>query len=555
MWSDVYSMSIFKSKVLKSICLILTCGILSFTMGCEEEQSDGKGYLFNYTMMQNPQNLDPQIATDSNSITVIDNTFTGLMTKDDDNNIVCGVAESYTVSEDGLTYVFYLRKDYKWYTSDGLTINVTADDFLFTFQRLFNPEMQSPYGEKFSCLKNAQAILNGNEEYSYTDIGVYTSDSYTITFLLDTPNSEFLDLLTQSYAMPCNREFFNSTHSTYGLYDYSTISNGAFYVKQWFYDKYGNDNFLTLRRNPMNPNYDDYSPYAIQFTIDEDTELSEIQHSFYKDETDLYYCDTIDSSSIDKDDVVISYNVSTVGIVFNIEDAQFKSKNLRNAFAYSIDRTQALEKSTSDIDVAYGIVPSACTILGKSYRDIISETETQHSLDEVMTEYQTAKSSLGEISDVRIIMENGVDSSFIKSITDNWKELFGVNVLLEPLTSEEFEKTLNNQDYQIAIYCLTSEDNRPYSFLSYFLSTNEFFSYSNLEVDTLLKVSEQYADSNSTIETYAQIEDSILQENIFVPLYYNKEYLVCGSGIDNIGYNPFNHQFNFEYALNYNQDD
>lgn len=548
-------MSVFNSKILKSICLILVCGILSISMGCEKEQSDGRGYLFNYTMTQNPQNLDPQIATDSNSITVIDNTFTGLMTKDIDGNIVCGVADSYTVSNDGLTYVFYLRKDYKWYTFDDLTIDVTADDFVFAFYRLFNPEMQSPYGEKFSCLKNAKSILNGNEQYSYNDIGVYASDKYTITFLLDTPNSEFLDLLTQSFSMPCNEEFFNSTHSTYGLYDYSTISNGAFYIKQWFYDKYGKDNFLTLRRNPVNPNYDSYSPYAVQFTIDENIEFSEIQHSFYKEETDLYYCDTVDKSSIDKDDTVISYNTSTIGAVFNIEDTQFKNKNLRNAFAYSIDRAEALKKSPNDIDTAYAIVPNACTVSGKSYRDIISDislVEIQHSTDEVMTEFQNAKNTLEEISDVRIIMENGIDSSYIKSIADNWETLFGINILLESLTSEEFDKALSNKDYQIAIYSLTSNDERPYSFLSYFLSTNDFFGYNNIQIDTLLKASKQCINTDDIITMYSQVEQSILQENIFIPLYYKKSYLICKSGIDSVKYNPFNHKFNFKYALNYN---
>jgi ABC-type oligopeptide transport system substrate-binding subunit len=60
-------------------------------MGCSKEQSDGKGYLFNYTMMENPQNLDPQIATDTNSITIIQNTFTGLMVEDEDGNLSNGV--------------------------------------------------------------------------------------------------------------------------------------------------------------------------------------------------------------------------------------------------------------------------------------------------------------------------------------------------------------------------------------------------------------------------------------------------------------------------------
>ncbi len=508
--------------------------------------------------MENPQNLDPQIATDTNSITVIQNTFTGLMVENENGELSYGVTKEYAVSDDGLRYVFYLRDDYKWYTNDGSSMDVTAYDFVFAFQRLFNPDMYSPYGEKFACIKNASKILNGDEDVSYTDIGVYASDKYTVTFLLDYPDSDFLRLLAQSYAMPCNESFFNSTHSMYGLYDTTTISNGAFYIKQWFYDKYGSDNFLTLRKNPVNPNTDDYSPYAVQFTIDEDTELSEVQHDFYKDETDLYYSSTLDESSIDKDDVVLRYDIATVGAIFNTDDAQFKDFNLRSAFAQSIDRESALNKASTDIDVAYGIVPTACKFNGSSYRDLVPDTDLidTSSEDNSLSSFKSATETVGEVSTVRIILENGtVDSSYIKSITDGWAEKFSVTVLIDSLTTEEFQKAIDNGDYQIAVYTLTSQDDRPYSFLSTFLSTNEFFNYSNLEVDTILKYSQQSLSTQELLNEYSQVEKSILNENVFVPLYYKKNYLICSSGTDNVDYDPFSHTINFSYALNYNQED
>lgn len=545
---------------LKSICICLVCGISLFNTGCEKEQSSGKGYLFNYTMMTNPQNLDPQVTTDSNSITIINNTFTGLMQEDSNGNLSCGVAKDYTVSNDGLRYVFYLRDDYKWYSKDESTLDVTAYDFLFTFYRIFNPETQSPYIEKFACLKNAQAIINSNDEVSYMDIGVYASDKYTITFLLDYPNSDFLRLLAQSYTVPCNEDFFNSTHSTYGLYDDAIISNGAFYIKQWFYDKYGKDNFLTLRRNPVNPKYDDYSPYAVQITIDEDTELSDIEHALYKNETDLYYSNTVDSSSVDKDDIVLEYETSTIGAVFNINDDYFKDSNLRNAFIYSMDKQEALKKSSLDITVAYGLVPSASKFKGQSYRSLVDESTlvdtSKYSKEVYISEFNKAKKKLGEIPQIRIIMENGtVDSSYIKSLVDSWSNIFGVTILMDSLVTEEYNKAIDNGDYQIAISSINAQDDRPYSFLSNFLTTNRYFDYSNIEVDTILKASEHSLSDESTISMYTQVEKTILEDNIFVPLYYNKTYLVCVNGTDLVDYNPFNHQFDFSYAVNYNQED
>jgi oligopeptide transport system substrate-binding protein len=531
-------------------------------VGCEKELSDGTGYLFNYTMLENPQNLDPQIATDSNSITVIKNSFTGLMTEDSQGNIVCGVAESYSVSNDGLRYVFSLRKDYKWYTYEGETIDVTSYDFLYAFQRIFNPETRSPYGETFMCLQNASNILNGEEGYSYTDIGVYASDKYTLTFILDYPNTDFLNLLTQSCAMPCNEEFFLSTHSTYGLYDYSTISNGAFYVKQWFYDKYGNQNFMTLRKNPANPLTDDYAPYAIQFTIDEDTSLNDIQHDFYKDETDLYYSnDTVDKSSIDNDDTLNSYDVNTVGLAFNLNDSYFCNSNLRNAFKYSIDRSTAIKETASDIDVTYSIVPSASKVDGLTYRKQVDDSTFSTRLydkSQAITEYDTFKSDLEieELPTIRLIMVSGqVDTSYLKSMLNTWESLFGVTIVIDQLPEDEFQSALQSEDYQMAIYTLTSEDGTPYSYLENFTTSHEFFGYDSTEVDTILNASETSLSVESKVELYSQVEKTILDDNVFVPLYNEKYYLVCGNGIDRVNYDPYTNVLDFRYALNYNQED
>jgi oligopeptide transport system substrate-binding protein len=550
------------SIIRKILCLVLSIGVLSVNVGCEKELSDGTGYLFNYTMLENPQNLDPQIATDSNSITVIKNSFTGLMTEDSQGNIVCGVAESYSVSNDGLRYVFSLRKDYKWYTYEGETIDVTSYDFLYAFQRIFNPETRSPYGETFMCLQNASNILNEEEGYSYTDIGVYASDKYTLTFILDYPNTDFLNLLTQSCAMPCNEEFFLSTHSTYGLYDYSTISNGAFYVKQWFYDKYGNQNFMTLRKNPANPLTDDYAPYAIQFTIDEDTSLNDIQHDFYKDETDLYYSnDTVDKSSIDNDDTLNSYDVNTVGLAFNLNDSYFCNSNLRNAFKYSIDRSTAIKETASDIDVTYSIVPSASKVDGLTYRKQVDDSTFSTRLydkSQAITEYDTFKSDLEieELPTIRLIMVSGqVDTSYLKSMLNTWESLFGVTIVIDQLPEDEFQSALQSEDYQMAIYTLTSEDGTPYSYLENFTTSHEFFGYDSTEVDSMLNASETSLSVESKVELYSQVEKTILDDNVFVPLYNEKYYLVCGNGIDRVNYDPYTNVLDFRYALNYNQED
>ncbi|MFQ9846563.1 MAG: ABC transporter substrate-binding protein [[Clostridium] leptum] len=121
-------------------------------------------------------------------------------------------AESYAVSADGLTYTFLLRKDMLW--SDGKT-PVTAYDFQFAFQRLFDPQTQSPAAVNFTCIRGSSAALSG--EGSVQDIGVTAQDDDTLVFSLEHLNPSFLSLLTTPAALPCNEDFFRAARGKYSV--------------------------------------------------------------------------------------------------------------------------------------------------------------------------------------------------------------------------------------------------------------------------------------------------------------------------------------------------
>ena len=99
---------------MKKIISVFTAALIAssalFT-GCSKSTSDGANYTFDYAMPGNPESLDPQYASDENSRTVIGNLFLGLMTMDDKGVLQNGVADSYTASDDGLTYTFELKKE------------------------------------------------------------------------------------------------------------------------------------------------------------------------------------------------------------------------------------------------------------------------------------------------------------------------------------------------------------------------------------------------------------------------------------------------------------
>lgn len=180
----------------------------------EKQESDGSGYLFTASLPANPKSLDPQSATDAASKTIIENLYEGLVELDENGSPQLAAAESYTTSADGLVYTFLLKNDRYWFydanqddvVDDDETWKVTASDYAYAFQRIFDPQTQSPYTTMFSCLQNADAVQSGQLDPS--EIGVRAVSDTELQFTLSRPDAEFLSNLASTAAMPCNENFF-----------------------------------------------------------------------------------------------------------------------------------------------------------------------------------------------------------------------------------------------------------------------------------------------------------------------------------------------------------
>ena len=175
-----------------------------------------------------PMCVDPQIAETDVAKTIVLNCYEGLVRLDEEYKIIPGVAESWTVSPDGLTYTFKLRQDTNWQLlkaykdvladenyMENFETAVTAYDFEFALRRAVDKTTDSPDAQKLYCIRNARAIHLGDAEKS--SLGVKATDAFTLTITLERANPDFLRVLTLPLCMPCNEEFFNSTRAKYGL--------------------------------------------------------------------------------------------------------------------------------------------------------------------------------------------------------------------------------------------------------------------------------------------------------------------------------------------------
>jgi len=123
--------------------------------------------------------------------------------------------------------------------------DITAEDFVFAFRRIFRADTASPYAVEFSAIQNSAAVLAGLADES--SLGVSANGALSLVFRLSERDDNFLAKLAMPGAAPCDEAFFESTRGTYGLTAKTTLASGSFYLYNW------TTNGLFLRRTVESP--------------------------------------------------------------------------------------------------------------------------------------------------------------------------------------------------------------------------------------------------------------------------------------------------------------
>lgn len=539
-----------------TVCAVISAGAF---VGCGDsnKKGDGAGHMYSAALASNPESLDPQFATDPSSATVIKNLYSGLVMQTKDGSIVCCNAESYNISEDGCVYTFKLREDNYWFFDENEDdkidedeyFPVTADDYVFAFRRILDPSMHSPFARDFMCLANSKKVSEGS--YATTSLGVEALDDHTLQITLEKPCAELLMLLATPAAFPCNEEFFLSTKGRYGLDDRSVMSNGPFYVRQWFYDPYGSNNILYMRKNEVNEN-DKYEvlPSYVSFSVQDSD--AEVRQCFKDEEAECFSTLKLGGYNSGKYNVT-GQKAMTLGLVFNPDDKLYSNPAIRKAVALATDKSTLEKEKGSDIQPAYGIIPPAVNILGRSYRELSADKQFDvFDIDQAQELVAQAKSELkvSSIDSVKVIVDSStIDSRHLHILSQEWQDSLGIYIGIEDLTTAEFNARISSGEYSIALYPLKADFNSGIAVFDKFGS-----------VDCLKKavggqnISENILESTSIeelVNIYTATERTIIDQYGFIPLFYKSSYLVTNKYNEDLLYDPFTGAIDYRIAKNY----
>ncbi|MBX3164261.1 MAG: ABC transporter substrate-binding protein [Bacteroidetes bacterium] len=487
--------------------------------------------------------LDPAAAANFENIQPVNQLYNGLLQMDDDLNVIPCIARHYSISEDGLTYTFRLRQDVFFHDNicfkNGKGRKVTAQDFVFSFHRLYDSKVSSAIS-LLENIKNFEA----------------TNDS-TLKISLKKPFSAFLSVLTMKYFSVVPREAVE-----YYKLDFraNPVGTGAFVFKAW-----EEGTKLILLKNEHYFERDEHNnslPYldavTVSFIKDRETAFMELlngkfdmlsgadafnanevldrEGNLHEVYAKKFYLQKETFLKTDYIGILVDTNVALV------KNSPLKLKLIRQAINYAFDRNKLVKYLRNNLGEAAhaGFIPKGM----KSYNP-----------DSVKGYYYNPEKVKQLLAEAGFANGKGLPELTIY-ITDNYKEQaefiqsqLAANNIKTHISVEKtsvLRQAVNNCEYLLfkkSWYCDYADEE---NFMSLFYGKNftpqgvNFFHYKNAEFDTLYETALAEKDEAKKILLYQKMDKLITEDAPFIPLYYDQVVRLVSHNISGLETNAMN---------------
>ena len=477
---------------------------------------------FTWFVEEIPANLDPQVAAAPEDVLACKNLYGGLVRLDADGVPQPDLAESWTVSPDGLHYTFRLKEGLTYTAARGEATDyaITAEDFVYAFQRVFAPETRSPYAVEFAAIEGADAVMAGLADPG--SIGVRAEDELTLTITLREAQDDFLAKLTLPGAMPCDEAFFASTGGSYGLTAEATLASGSFYLYNW------TESGLFLRRDAAPPLVD-------SLRLVQNTGSAQSAPDLILNER----CTAIvDDSGADTALRAVPYADTTWCLVFNTRQPALSVTLLRQALAAAAAAAPRTAPS-SLFAPADALVPEGVTVGGIDYRQAAGVPSLDRNGAYALYRGAREAVSSGDLMGITILLPEGSAlAPVVETINSLWQRELSLFFSVEQAPAEEYQARLEAGDYAIALAPVSCADGSAYSLLRSF-GAEGLGCYSDVGYENLLAQSVLAADSEVRCALLAQAEAQLLEQCVAVPLFSQEKRLLVADGVEGLVFDPY----------------
>jgi len=521
-------------------------------------ESAGGNKILTIQLGPDVESIDPALNSAVDGANYILFAYENLLKVDKDGKVVPGLAQKYEISEDQLTWTFYLRDGLKW--SDGT--DFTAEDFVYSWQRMVDPNVAAPYAQTVlgmvegydEAIGLPDAEGNTTIDPDPTKLKVEAPDDKTLVVHLATPTPYFDKLASFVSLSPVKKDVVEANPDGWSIDPKTYISTGPFKLTDW---KPGS--YLMFEKNE---NYWDAGSVKLDgikclLMNDQNATFSAYESG---DALMIKEVPTQEITTLkERSDFHIDPILGTYYLDLNNTLDEFKDARVREALSLALDRKYISEVITAGTYTpATGFVSDGVTDWdGSAWKDNITDPSVLINIDDHEGNLAKAKELLKEAG-----YENGVglpemvystnDASYHKKIAEYlqqaWGEL-GLKIEVNIVEWKSFTPQRRSGNYQIARDGWVMDYNDPSNILE-LASTgngNNSSKYSNPEFDGLMNKAATEKDPQTRFGYLHQAEELIMKDTAMVPLlYYNDFYLqsdkITGSWHSADGF------WHFEYA-------
>lgn len=469
------------------------------------------------------QDLDPHVVTGVPEHRVLQALFDGLADLDPATlEPVPAAADRWEISEDGLRYVFHLRRDGKWSNGDP----VTAHDFVYSYRRILSPALGAEYAYFLHALKNGKAYNEGRTT-DFGDVGARALDDWTLELTLEHPTPHLLSAQTHQAWYPVHRASVEAhgggtARGTRWTRPGNLVGNGPWQLEEWRPNEY-----IRVGRNPHYWDTANVRLDGIRFFPIDNQQTEE--RSFRAG--DLHMTDSIPLHRIEtyrRENPEVLRIGPYLGVYYyriNMTRPPFTDKRVRQALALAVDReTLAATVCKAGEQPAFHYTPPGIggyePVAGHAYdaaraRELLAEAGYPggRGLPPIEILYNTSEQH----------------QTIAEAIQAMWKRNLNIEVRLLNQDWKVYLSSLDLLDYGLARSGWIADYVDPVNFLECFLSHsgNNRTGFSDPEYDRLIAAAYAETDAAARNALFHEAEAILLDETPVIPLYfYTYKFLV-----------------------------
>ncbi|MCB5951414.1 peptide ABC transporter substrate-binding protein [Enterococcus sp. BWT-B8] len=508
--------------------------------------------VYTYVERQEIPSADPSLATDEVSFVALNNVYEGIYRLDKDNHPQpAGATEEAEVSEDGLIYRIKLREDAVW--TDGEP--VTAENYVYGWQRTVDPDTGSEYAHMFAPVKNAEKISAG--EMDKKELGIKAVSDYELEITLEKATPYFDYLLAFPSFLPQRQDIVEKYGKDYTTNSENAVYNGPFTLTD--FDGPGTDTNWSYTKNDM---YWDKDTVKLDKIVVDVIKEAPTSLNLYQDgQADSVPLSGELAMQMKEDpDYLVLEGASTFYLELNQidTDSPYKNANLRKALSYAINRdalvTQILANGST---AAEGLVPKGLTTNPDTNEDFSKEAGNSVVYDEKKAkDYWTkAKKELKIDSlDIDLLVD---DSDGGKKMAEYLQGslgevLEGINITVSPVPFSVRLDRMSKSDFDVAVSGWGADYADPSSFLDLFVTDNSYNrgQYSNKKYDELVDkaATTDLSTAEARWQDYLDAEKIIMDDMGVIPIYQKAEVFLRTPKIKDLYYHSTGAKYDFKWA-------